>query len=814
MRRPRMSISNRTLALLTLLALTSAVSASNDTQTCENVRHAADRCQFVRDHCQEDRLGFFDYLEVYYCAASPVAGGFFLSSVMLWLCVLFMVIGIAASDYLCPNLNTISKMLGLSESLAGVTFLALGNGSPDVFSTYAAMKIGSGSLAVGELIGAASFITAVVTGAMAIIRPFKVARKSFLRDVIFFTVAIACSMYFVSDGVLKLWECATMLGIYVLYVIFVVAWHWYNSRRRYSYLVETRARDFYTEPGHETRIEADEEITDNPSLLTQGLNFGDFNSPLVSPRTEHPMPFNPSATSSPISPLTAPAAWQDQSEEDQEEAYSELTRIMRLRRIQQRTPNFRMDPPMASPSGSSPSPIPIRTSLFGAMEFRNVLQRLETARASSATSIPLEATRNSDFALLSSAEDHSAISQPDNRVRSLSLPAYTDSTTSATPTTDQERRVIPHVIITDVHNESYEPVGYDSSDYERATSPSLHRYSDDPDSVHDSHASVEFLNSPQRVMFPGQNGMGRIKSKFAKIFSGWGDVITTVCPTLTGIREKSLINQIMCVITAPAIFLLTVTVPVIESEAIEKEISSGTSEPQGLGLFLTPEKTKVYIPITRWLIILQALLGPLFVAFSAFAEGGTSLIALALYSATVSAVILLLIFFLVPESTRAPIYMQSLSFVGFVIAISWVSLVANEVVGILKALGVIFHISDAVLGLTVFAVGNSLGDLVANMTVAKMGFPMMALSACFGGPMLNILVGVGVSGIVVMPPGGFPIELSYTLVISGITLMVTLMFLLVSVPLNNWKLSRTLGTITVLFWIIATTVNVILEITT
>jgi sodium/potassium/calcium exchanger 6 len=43
-----------------------------------------------------------------------------------------------------------------------VTFLAFSNGSPDVFSTFAALKNDSGSLAIGELIGAASFIVSVV----------------------------------------------------------------------------------------------------------------------------------------------------------------------------------------------------------------------------------------------------------------------------------------------------------------------------------------------------------------------------------------------------------------------------------------------------------------------------------------------------------------------------------------------------------------------------------------------------------------------------------------------------------------------------
>ncbi|KAK3062147.1 hypothetical protein LTR53_019496, partial [Teratosphaeriaceae sp. CCFEE 6253] len=54
--------------------------------------------------------------------------------------------------------------------------------------------------------------------------------------------------------------------------------------------------------------------------------------------------------------------------------------------------------------------------------------------------------------------------------------------------------------------------------------------------------------------------------------------------------------------------------------------------------------------------------------------------------------------------------------------------------------------SHAIMGLTIFAVGNSLGDLVADVTVARLGYPVMALSACFGGPMLNILLGIGLSG--------------------------------------------------------------------
>ena len=51
---------------------------------------------------------------------------------------------------------------------------------------------------------------------------------------------------------------------------------------------------------------------------------------------------------------------------------------------------------------------------------------------------------------------------------------------------------------------------------------------------------------------------------------------------------------------------------------------------------------------------------------------------------------------------------------------------------------------DPVLGLTVLAWGNSVGDLSTNLAMAKKGLANMALTACFAGPVFNMLVGLGV----------------------------------------------------------------------
>ena len=68
-----------------------------------------------------------------------------------------------ADDYFAPSLTTLSEWLGLRERVAGLTFLALGNGAADMFSVIAAVRVGATDLAVGALQGGSMCVTCVVT---------------------------------------------------------------------------------------------------------------------------------------------------------------------------------------------------------------------------------------------------------------------------------------------------------------------------------------------------------------------------------------------------------------------------------------------------------------------------------------------------------------------------------------------------------------------------------------------------------------------------------------------------------------------------
>ena len=206
---------------------------------------ASDQCIHVQDLCPtSETVLSIPYLRLYFCADPPVRP-FMFTALLLWLLFLFSTLGISASDFFTPNLAAIAQFLRLGEDVAGVTLLAFGNASPDVFATFSAMRTNSGSLAIGELLGAATFIVSCVVGSMCIIRPFKVDRIPFLRDVSFFTVAICMLLFILRDGTITALESAILVVWYVVYAFTVVVGGWWVSRREKKRRIEAIVRAEY-----------------------------------------------------------------------------------------------------------------------------------------------------------------------------------------------------------------------------------------------------------------------------------------------------------------------------------------------------------------------------------------------------------------------------------------------------------------------------------------------------------------------------------------------------------------------------------------
>ena len=135
--------------------------------TAAALSNATDVCAFARAACADVGAGAFgSYIAIWHCDL----GGSVLTMLILalWLVVLIFALGTTADVYLIPQLNYLSAFLKLSPDVAGVTFLAFGNGAPDVFTGIAValqhdveMDF---SFLVSDLVGGSIFIMTVVVG--------------------------------------------------------------------------------------------------------------------------------------------------------------------------------------------------------------------------------------------------------------------------------------------------------------------------------------------------------------------------------------------------------------------------------------------------------------------------------------------------------------------------------------------------------------------------------------------------------------------------------------------------------------------------
>ncbi|NXT55581.1 NCLX protein, partial [Pluvianellus socialis] len=166
--------------------------------------------------------------------------------------------------------------------------------------------------------------------------------------------------------------------------------------------------------------------------------------------------------------------------------------------------------------------------------------------------------------------------------------------------------------------------------------------------------------------------------------------------------------------------------------------------------------------------------------------------------------VLAIIIFITTSNEEPPKYHCVFAFLGFLASAMWINAAATELVNILRTLGIIFQLSNTVLGLTLLAWGNSIGDTFSDLTMARQGYPRMAFSACFGGIIFNILVGVGLGCLLQMTSSQLVVKLepdSLLVWILAGALGLSLVFSFVSVPAQCFQLGKAYGVCLILYYL-------------
>jgi sodium/potassium/calcium exchanger 6 len=267
--------------------------------------------------------------------------------------------------------------------------------------------------------------------------------------------------------------------------------------------------------------------------------------------------------------------------------------------------------------------------LVGALEFREVVASLQHQAAGKSLDIfesPVTPYAGGHY-------HHRTLSTRSSRPHSFSSNRHRDEESSGdlTGSLQLERRPSPSTVVSpSIHEESRDEERQELEGEEyfsgshgpaEADMPSIYRT---PASPSDSGTEVELFTPP---------------TKRQRVWKTIKQILRVLLPTLHHFRQQSALGKIASLVAAPAVMLLTVTLPVVVTRyehshrSVEKSADDGDSpliefEEEGVERVLIAEEeveeTLHELTFSKWLMAVQCVLGPLFCAEVLFRELFTS----------------------------------------------------------------------------------------------------------------------------------------------------------------------------------------------
>ncbi|XP_012625218.2 sodium/potassium/calcium exchanger 2 [Microcebus murinus] len=136
---------------------------------------------------------------------------------------MFIALAIVCDEFFVPSLTVITEKLGISDDVAGATFMAAGGSAPELFTSLIGVFIAHSNVGIGTIVGSAVFNILFVIGMCALFSReiLNLTWWPLFRDVSFYIVDLIMLIIFFLDNFIMWWESLLLLTAYVCYVIFM-----------------------------------------------------------------------------------------------------------------------------------------------------------------------------------------------------------------------------------------------------------------------------------------------------------------------------------------------------------------------------------------------------------------------------------------------------------------------------------------------------------------------------------------------------------------------------------------------------------------
>lgn len=140
--------------------------------------------------------------------------------------IIFIIIGLVGivlgGDLVVDNASTIAMAFGMSETLVGLTIVAIGTSLPELVTSVTALKKGENQLVIGNVIGSNTFNILFILGASSAITNIPVD-QSMLTDIGFMiAVTILCFIFGKTQEKYDKKEGIILVALFVIYMAFSI----------------------------------------------------------------------------------------------------------------------------------------------------------------------------------------------------------------------------------------------------------------------------------------------------------------------------------------------------------------------------------------------------------------------------------------------------------------------------------------------------------------------------------------------------------------------------------------------------------------
>jgi len=144
----------------------------------------------------------------------------------MWKCLLYIVIGlvliIAGGQIVVNSAKEIARAAGMTETLIGLTIVAIGTSLPELVTSAVAAGKGETGMAIGNVIGSNIFNLLFILGISALIHPVSINMASVYDLMILVVVSGISYIFAFTSRRIARGEGIFMLMIYVADVVFAI----------------------------------------------------------------------------------------------------------------------------------------------------------------------------------------------------------------------------------------------------------------------------------------------------------------------------------------------------------------------------------------------------------------------------------------------------------------------------------------------------------------------------------------------------------------------------------------------------------------